>query len=84
MPVRKCDDNKWRIGDGRCMYKTRKSAMKAYVVYLAQHPSEAFAKLKEMEEDSKEHSCINCGHVFNNQSLRDQHEHECESPRIGS
>jgi len=35
MPVIKCANGKWRIGNGPCMYKTKKSANKAYVAYLA-------------------------------------------------
>ena len=35
MPVRKCSNGKYRIGDGPCMYKTKKSAMMAYKAYLA-------------------------------------------------
>lgn len=35
MPVRKCGNGKYRIGDGPCMYKTKESADKAYKAYLA-------------------------------------------------
>lgn len=35
MPVRKCDNGKYRIGDGPCVYKTKESAQKAYKGYLA-------------------------------------------------
>jgi hypothetical protein len=35
MPVYKCSNGKWRVGSGRCMYKTRAAAMKAYNAYLA-------------------------------------------------
>lgn len=35
MPVRKCSNNKWRIGDGPCMYKTKTAAERAYAAYLA-------------------------------------------------
>lgn len=39
MPVRKCSNGKWRIGSGKCMYDTKKSAMKSYKAYLAKKHS---------------------------------------------
>ncbi len=36
MPVKKGSNGKWRIGSGKAMYKTKKSATKAYRAYLAQ------------------------------------------------
>lgn len=35
MPVRKCDNGKWRIGSGKCMYKSKAAADRAYKAYLA-------------------------------------------------
>lgn len=35
MPVRKCDNGKYRIGNGPCMYKTKAAADKAYAAYRA-------------------------------------------------
>ena len=35
MPVRKCDNGKWRIGEGPCIYKSKASAEKAYGGYMA-------------------------------------------------
>lgn len=35
MPVRKCENGKWRIGSGRCMYRTKAEALRAYRAYLA-------------------------------------------------
>ncbi|NDD54016.1 hypothetical protein EBZ39_09085, partial [bacterium] len=35
MPVRKCNNGKWRIGDGECVYRTETAANRAYVAYLA-------------------------------------------------
>ena len=34
MPVIKCPNGKWRIGNGKCMYKTKKAAERAYRAYL--------------------------------------------------
>jgi len=34
MPVRKCANGKWRIGKGKCMYRTEKTAQNAYRGYL--------------------------------------------------
>ena len=35
MPVKKCDNGKWQIGNGPCMYKTKAAADKAYAGYKA-------------------------------------------------
>jgi hypothetical protein len=34
MPVKKCG-NKWRIGSGKCMYKSKAAAERAYAAYRA-------------------------------------------------
>lgn len=36
MPIYSCGDGTFRIGDGKCMYRSRASAERAYVAYLAQ------------------------------------------------
>jgi len=36
MPVYSCDNGKFRIGEGECMYDNREHAVNAYVGYLAQ------------------------------------------------
>lgn len=36
MPIYSCGDGTYRIGDGECMYRSRESAERAYVAYLAQ------------------------------------------------
>ena len=36
MPIYSCGGGKYRIGDGECMYRSRASAERAYVAYLAQ------------------------------------------------
>jgi len=33
MPVVKCSNKKYRIGGGKCMYKSKASAEKAYQAY---------------------------------------------------
>lgn len=30
MPVKKCDNGKWRIGEGKCRYDTKEDAEKAF------------------------------------------------------
>ncbi len=40
MPVRKCSNGKWKIGHGKCIYKTKAAAMRAYKAYLAKKHSE--------------------------------------------
>ena len=34
MPVYKCSNNKYRIDQGKCMYKTKAAANRAYKAYL--------------------------------------------------
>lgn len=35
MPVHKCANGKWRIGNGPCKYTTKEAAVRAYQAYLA-------------------------------------------------
>lgn len=35
MPVKKCSNSKWKIGSGKCMFKSKKKANRAYRAYLA-------------------------------------------------
>lgn len=35
MPVRKASNGKWRIGNGKAMYKSKAAADRAYKAYLA-------------------------------------------------
>jgi len=35
IPVKKCSNGKYRIGNGKCMYETKDAADRAYHVYLA-------------------------------------------------
>lgn len=35
MPVERCDNGKWRIGDGECVYTSERAANRAYRAYLA-------------------------------------------------
>lgn len=39
MPIYK-EENKYKIGSGKAMYKTRKDAERAYVAYLAKEHDE--------------------------------------------
>jgi len=55
MPIYSCDNGKYRIGKGECMYESHASAQRAFVAYLASHPEEA-AKL---QEDSKKAADMN-------------------------
>ena len=40
MPVRKASNGKWRIGNGKAMYTSKKSAEKAYKAYRAKKHSD--------------------------------------------
>lgn len=35
MPVKRCSNGKYRIGEGKCIYTSKKSAERAYKGYLA-------------------------------------------------
>ena len=39
MPVIKCSNGKYRIGTGKCIYKTNAAAERAYRAYLAKKKS---------------------------------------------
>ena len=41
MPIYSCGDGTYRIGDGKCMYRSRASAERAYVAYLAQEEDDS-------------------------------------------
>lgn len=49
MPIYSCDNGKYRIGKGECMYESHASAQRAFVAYLASHPEEA-ARIREEEK----------------------------------
>lgn len=40
MPVERCENGKWRIGDGECVYTSEENAERAYLAYLAQEGDE--------------------------------------------
>ena len=40
MPIYNCGNNRWRIGDGECVYTSRANAVEAYQAYLAQEADE--------------------------------------------
>jgi len=39
MPVFKCSNKKYRIGNGKCIYKTKAAAERAYRAYLVKKHS---------------------------------------------
>ena len=44
MPVKKCPNNKWRIGNGKCIYSTKQAAAFAYKGYSAKKRKEVEAE----------------------------------------
>ena len=48
MPVRKCSNGKYRIGKGKCMYKSKASAERAYTGYRAHE------HIKEWDRDDED------------------------------
>ena len=47
MPVSKCQNGKWKIGTGPCMYDTKETADRAYQAYLAKKHSEGVGLQEE-------------------------------------
>lgn len=41
MPIFRCNNGKYRIGSGECMYESRSSAQRSYVAYLASNEEKA-------------------------------------------
>ena len=39
MPVKKCSSGKYKIGSGKCMYKSKSKAKRAYRAYRAKKHS---------------------------------------------
>jgi len=39
MPVRRCSNGKYKIGSGKCMYKSKRKAKRAYRAYRAKKRS---------------------------------------------
>ena len=54
MPISRCDNGKYRIGEGECMYTSRETAREAYVAYLANDSEEN----ERNEEDKNKKSMI--------------------------
>ena len=48
MPVRKCSNRKYRIGDGDCIYKSKASAERAYAGYRAAKYAESTEASQDM------------------------------------
>lgn len=53
MPVKKCSNSKYRIGDGECKYETKEDAEKAYKAYLAKKYSSDDLRKEALEKLSK-------------------------------
>lgn len=50
MPVTKCNNGKYRIGDGACVYTSRKKALDAYRAYLAKDKGEDSPGVAEVDK----------------------------------
>lgn len=68
MPVERCDNGKYRIGSGECVYTSRSSAQRAYVAYLAGQKAESYNDYPEAATNNakralkwKEENGSNCG-----------------------
>ena len=52
MPVRKCSNGKYRIGDGKCIYKSKASAERAYRGYLgSKYANESLLEDREIKDN---------------------------------
>ena len=54
MPVRKCSNGKYRIGNGDCIYKSKASAERAYAGYRAAKYAESTEADQDMRSLFKE------------------------------
>ena len=63
MPVEKCDNGKYRIGEGECIYNTEAAANRAYRAYLAIEASEDDDDDDDDDEDVKSFLDINNANV---------------------
>jgi HK97 family phage prohead protease len=59
MPVTKCENGKYKIGNGECIYNTRETANEAYRAYLAE----------EGEDESKNNNAKSKNMMYNYKSL---------------
>ena len=48
MPISKCENGKYKIGDGECMHESEASAERAYVAYLAESEEDKNKNKKSM------------------------------------
>lgn len=65
MPVIKCDNGKWRIGAGACIYSTKEKAMEVWTAILASGKYQA--KKQNDERAAKLKPQNNNGNECNNQ-----------------
>lgn len=54
MPINRCENGKYRIGEGECMYTSRDSAERAYAAYLAQEDEKSLELKEETYNDYPE------------------------------
>lgn len=59
MPVTQCENGKWKVGSGECVYTTRENAVEAYRAYLAE----------EGEDKSKDNNAKSKNMMYNYKSL---------------
>jgi HK97 family phage prohead protease len=52
MPITRCENGKYKIGDGECMYTSRASAERAYVAYLAEEEDMEDEKDLDFKEET--------------------------------
>lgn len=52
MPVQRCINGKYRIGNGECIYSTKDDAEKAYRAYLAKKYAEEIDGSKNEQSDA--------------------------------
>ena len=59
MPVTQCENGKWKVGSGECIYTTRENAVEAYRAYLAQ----------EGKDESENNNAKNKSMIYTYKSL---------------
>ena len=82
MPVERCDNGKYRIGEGECIYNTEAAAKRAYRAYLAIEASEDDDDDEDDDEDVK--SYLDIDHVNVKPSLDSKQETYNDYPEAAS
>lgn len=60
MPVAQCGNGKWRIGTGKCIYKTKRDAESAYRGYLGSKYAKGVCQTETQTDTTNEINFNSC------------------------